>query len=162
MGIMIPRASVPSYIYCFISFHRHSQEIVNPATMGAKTTTALPPTPNVMPMVPPMMSSPVVGTMPPPPAIPATVQSNISSVASNALPSAGVSSSPTSEVTSNASSGGMGSPSPQQMMPASIPDVPLFGTGPPTTAPAPVQQPNASEVFQVHYDKRNCNNIFEY
>ena len=118
--------------------------------MGAKTTTAPPPTPNVMPMVPPMMSSPVVGTMPPPPAVPANVQSNISSAAINVTPNAGVSSSPTSEVISNASSGGMGSPSPQQMMPASIPDVPLFGTGPPTTVPAPVQQLNASEAFQVN------------
>jgi len=118
--------------------------------MGAKTTTASPPTPNVMPMVPPMMSSPVVGTMPPPPAVPANVQSNISSAASNVTPNAGVSSSPTSEVISNASSGGMGSPSPQQMMPASIPDVPLFGTGPPSTVPPPVQQLNASEAFQVN------------
>lgn len=135
-------ASMPS------SVNGHSQEINNPAAMGAKTTTAPPPTPNVMPMVPPMMSSPVVGTMPPPPAVPANVQSNISSAAINVTPNAGVSSSPTSEVISNASSGGMGSPSPQQMMPASIPDVPLFGTGPPTTVPAPVQQLNASEAFQ--------------
>ena len=133
---------------------RHSQEITNPAAMGAKTTTAPPPTPNVMPMVPPMMSSPVVGTMPPPPAVPANVQSNISSAASNVTPNAGVSSSPTSEVISNASSGGMGSPSPQQMMPASIPDVPLFGTGPPTAVPAPVQSLNASEAFQVNFNKK--------
>jgi len=126
----------------------NDQEITSPASMGAKTTTALPPTPNVMPMVPPMMSSPVVGTMPPPPAVPATVQSSTPTIVSNVLQSAGVSSSPASEVTSTASSGGMGSPSPQQMMPASIPDVPLFGTGPPTSAPAPVQQQMNSSEFQ--------------
>merc|ERR1719270_3016471 len=86
--------------------------------------------------------------MPPPPAVPATVQSNTPPIASNVTQSVGVSSSPASEVTSTASSGGMGSPSPQQMMPASIPDVPLFGTGPPTSAPAPVQQQMNSSEFQ--------------
>ena len=130
-----------------IKICRHNQEITSPATMGAKTTTALPPTPNVMPMVPPMMSSPVVGTMPPPPAVPATVQSNTPTLINNVISNVGVPSPPTSEVTSNASSGGMGSPSPQQMMPASIPDVPLFGTGPPVMAPAPVLNP--AEAFQV-------------
>ena len=101
--------------------------------------------------------------MPPPPAVPANVQSNISSAASNVTPNAGVSISPTSEVISNASSGGMGSPSPQQMMPASIPDVPLFGTGPPTTVPTPVQQLNTSEAFQVNVNQivhRNIKEIF--
>ena len=126
--------------------------MTSPAAMGAKTTTALPPTPNVMPMVPPMMSSPVVGTMPPPPAVPANLQSTIPSAASGALPSAMFPAPPpSSEVTSNASSGDMGSPSPQQMMPASIPDIPLFGTGPlSNTAATHVQQPfTSTETFQV-------------
>lgn len=138
-------SSVPS------TSHENGPETTSPATMGAKPTTTLPPTPNVMPMVPAMMSSPVVGTMPPPPAIPAAVQSNTPSITSNALPSAMIPMvPPSSEVTSNASSGGMGSPSPQQMMPASIPDVPLFGTGPPiNTAGMHVQQPITSpEMFQ--------------
>jgi len=138
-------ASMPS------TSHVNYHETTNPATMGAKTTTTLPPTPYVMPMVPPMMSSPMVGTMPPPPVIPATIQSRTPSVSSNALPSAMVPTQPpNSEVTSNASSGGMVSPSPQQMMPASIPDVPLFGTGPQiNTAATQIQQSiNSSGTFQ--------------
>ena len=121
--------------------------MTSPAMMGAKTTTALPPpTPNVMPMVPPMMSSPVVGTMPPPPAVPAsTIQltSATSSLNSVTAPLAQVPPPPlSSEVTSNTSCGDMGSPSPQQMMPLTIPDVPLFGTGPSSSdqAASSVQQ----------------------
>merc|ERR1719412_112958 len=52
--------------------YENIQKITSPTAMGAKPTTNHPPTPNVMPMVPPMMSSPVVGTMPPPPAVPAS------------------------------------------------------------------------------------------
>ena len=138
--------------YNSLDFSSH-HDATNPTMMGAKTTTTLPPTPNVMPMVPPMMSSPVVGTMPPPPVIPSTVQSSTPSVASNALPSAMVPTPPpNSEVASNASSGGMVSPSPQQMMPASIPDIPLFGTGPQTNTGA-TQIPQSMHPpgnFQVH------------
>ena len=121
--------------------------------MGAKPTTNHPPTPNVMPMVPPMMSSPVVGTMPPPPAIPATLQSSTPPSVSNLIPSATMPTPPpSSEVASNASSGGMGSPSPQQMMPASIPDVPLFGTGPTSGLDAQIEPTFISpEAVQVHY-----------
>ena len=122
--------------------------MTSPAMMGAKTTTALPPpTPNVMPMVPPMMSSPVVGTMPPPPAVPAsTIQSTLatSSINSGTAPLAQVPPPPlSSEVTSNTSCGDMGSPSPQQMMPLTFPDVPLFGTGPSSSdqTARSVQQP---------------------
>ena len=120
--------------------------------MGAKPTTNHPPTPNVMPMVPPMMSSPVVGTMPPPPAIPATLQSSTQPSVSNLMPSTVMPTPPpSSEVASNASSGGMGSPSPQQMMPASIPDVPLFGTGPTSGVDAQIEPTFISpEAVQVH------------
>lgn len=115
--------------------HESYPQMTSPAMMGAKTTTALPPpTPNVMPMVPPMMSSPVVGTMPPPPAVPtSTIQptSAISSINSGTAPLAQVPPPPrSSELTSNTNCGDMGSPSPQQMMPLTFPDVPLFGTGP--------------------------------
>merc|ERR1712226_400092 len=87
-----------------------------------------------------MMSSPVVGTMPPPPAIPATLQSSTPPSVSNLMPSTVMPTPPpSSEVASNASSGGMGSPSPKQMMPASIPDVPLFGTGPTSGVDAQIE-----------------------
>ena len=142
----------PFHTQSHVLFSRTNQQMTSPATMGAKPTTALPPTPNVMPMVPPMMSSPVVGTMPPPPAV-ATPPSTGPSVASSASPSAMVPPPPpSSEVTSNASSGDMGSPSLQQMMPATFPDVPLFGTGPSSnTAAMNVQQTFIpSETFQVN------------
>lgn len=97
-------------------------DMPNPATMGGSTTTT---SHTVMPMVPAMMSPPMVGTMPPPPHAGFQHQFGSRPSASPSPPMGGVMAPPPSEVSSDISSppSTLTSPTPVAA------HVPLFGTG---------------------------------
>jgi len=97
------------------------QQPVSPAAMGGVPTT-------VVPMVPPVMSSPAVGTMPPPP----PVMTPAATAAATPPPPAGPSSRSSSV------------PSPEMFAATgqAATTVPLFGTGPP-----PMQPPEVVPAF---------------
>eukprot|EP00095_Tigriopus_kingsejongensis_P011056 maker-scaffold23_size669530-snap-gene-1.35 protein:Tk11056 transcript:maker-scaffold23_size669530-snap-gene-1.35-mRNA-1 annotation:"golgi reassembly-stacking protein 2" len=149
-----PPESVPHAKRAEGSVSAHPPPQTNPAQMGATPTMATIP---IVPMLPAMATSPVVGTMPPPPVLgsasstPISTASGLAQVppifspsASSPIPHAP----PSSQVTSAANS--------DAGVPVSLaPHVPLFGTGytTPTTshlgqqyfsAPPPSQQSNMS------------------